>query len=334
MITFRKIHAAIITLLILITGSVHANYSNSSDCGENNNCCIPTCNCAKGFISADFLYWRAYQNGLDTCVCNKSCNTITCNGTIISKVRGETKDLHFKWDAGYRLGTGYERIGNGWDVAVYWTHFHSHARRRQNSDNSHHWKLKYDVVDLIVGNKFGENTCVTWKPFIGLRAAQIQEKLRSGLINNCAASSLNFSAEFDTLSAFSSDLAFTRSRDKQKFKGIGPLLGLEAIWNMGCGFSLYAAAAFGTLYGNYRVRFQEWDVFSLGAEFCKLKSRLHSCQAFTEAEIGVRWQACLCGSQLTLELGLEQQRYFDHNRLTSYGDLCLGGAYFSAGVAF
>ncbi|MBA3721855.1 MAG: hypothetical protein H0W88_05585 [Parachlamydiaceae bacterium] len=330
MAAFKKIHMAVIALLMLMTGPVQADCINSSPC-ESNDCCSAF-SCTKGFISVDLLYWRAFQNGLDSCFPIETKDTVSPDGTVISRFKGKGRDLNFKWDPGFRIGTGYEFSNCGWDVAAYWTHFHSRTNKHHNSENSNHWKLNYDTIDLIVGKKFGDS-CFTWRPFIGIRAAKIEQKLNGGFANNFDSSG-SFSSEFGSESSFSSDFGFTSTRNRQKFTGIGPIFGLEGSWNIGCGFSVYAGAAVGSLYGRYRVHTTSVDVFPFGADFCSISRHLHSCQIFTIGEVGISWLQYYCGTEVTYKLGLECQRYFDHNRLGNYGDLCLCGANFSAGLAF
>lgn len=340
----KKIHAAITALLLTVTSQVHGDYDNSSIDGE----CRGYCSCApacygKGFISADLLYWRAFEDGLDECVPNKVVDYISSDGDIISRFKGKDEDLHFNWDAGFRLGTGYE-FACGWDIAAFWTHFHSHSSRHQRDDyefrNEHElrWKLDFEVVDLIGARKFDLGSCFTLSPFGGLRGARIEQKLHSNSISRsdsyCESSSAIFYSNLNSSRYSSSNFPTFSSHSKQKFWGIGPLIGVEADWNLGCGLSLYANASVAFLYGHFHVRLNESDEFIDGANFCKIHRNLYACQTVLDAELGIRWQTCVYGGIVWLQLGLEHHSYFNQNRFGDYGNLCLAGANFSAGIAF
>lgn len=136
--------------------------------------------------------------------------------------------------------------------------------------------------------------------------------------------------------AIANDLIAIRTHNKEKFFGVGPLIGLEADWNIGCNFSLYASADVSWLYGNFHVRLAEADVFLDAANFSKIKKHLNASLAGADAAIGVRWQTCICkNTQLFLQLGLEHHRYFDYNRIGDCcGDLSFDGVNFSAAVKF
>jgi hypothetical protein len=339
----KKIHVAITTLLLTAIGQIHADYdpSTSSECG--NSCFCASAFCGKGFISADLLYWRAFEDGLDNCFSIEDSDYVTSGGHIISKSRGKGRDPRFKWDAGFRLGTGYE-FANGWDIAAFWTHFHSHASRHfgnevsSRNEKETRWNLKFEVVDLIVAREFVTCSCFTWRPFAGLRGARIKQKIRTNFISqgdfSLGSSSDSFFSDLSPSIYSTSASATSSAHSRQRFLGIGPLIGIEGEWDLSCGFSLYANAAVAVLYGHFHVRSKESDIFEDGAEFCSERRRLEACQTVVDAGLGVRWLTCLCGYTAWLQLGLEHHSYFNQNRFGDYGDLSLDGANFSAGIAF
>jgi hypothetical protein len=341
---FKKLQLAITTLLLTVVGQVHGDDRNLSIDGKDGDCCScePT-SCGKGFVSADLLYWRAFEDGLTDCFPLEAVDDVSSDGNIISRFKGKGKDPRFDWDAGFRLGAGYE-FASGWDIAAFWTHFHSHSNRHHRKDdgirNEHQnrWRLDFEVVDLLVGREFNLGSCFTLTPFGGLRGAKIEQKLRSNFANRedsyVNSSSEIFFSNFNPSSCAAGDFTRSNGHRKQKFLGIGPLIGIEADWNLGCGFSLYANASVAALYGYFHVRLNESNEFFDGADYWNVKWNLSACEAVVDVGLGVRWHTYLCGSLVWLQLGLEHHRYFNQNRFGDYGDLCLDGANFSAGIAF
>jgi len=332
------------TLLLSVVGQIQGVCSDSPACGEcESPCsCEPVCN-GRGFISADLLYWRAHQGGFVCgCMPEDTNNFIDSSGNVISTFRGHSKDLDFRWDPGFRLGTGYEFGDQSWDAAVYWTHFHTHAYNHHHHEfHKFRWKLDYDVIDVLLGYKFCAES-FTFRPFIGIRTALIDQRVKanSRMIEASAidissfSSSSSFSAE-SFINSSSSDFFLSEEHNKDRFRGVGPLIGIEADWKFGCGFSLYACASVSTLYGHFNLRFDGFNTFLGGTHICYKKSRIDSCQISTDLMLGIRWQQCLCNNiQLTYQFALEQHRYYDHNHLGGYGDLCLDGVSFSAGLSF
>lgn len=329
MSVYRKIHIVMALLLLAVVGKVQADCSD--EC-EKSCCCEPNC-CGKGFISADLLYLNACQGGLDDCFPVETTDYISSSGDVISRFRGRGEDPHFDWNAGFRLGTGYE-FGCGWGIAAFWTHFHSHSNRHHRNDyesgyafgNDHtnRWKLHFDVVDVIGGREFDLGSCFALTPFGGLRFARIEQKVHSDFFNS-----------IDSNLGSSSD-SFTTSgtRNRTRFCGVGPLIGVEADWNLGCNLSLYANASVAILYGHFHTHFNDSNDFYGGADYCEVKRHLCACQPVLDAGVGVRWHTCFCSSVVWFQLGLEHHSYFNQNRFGDYGDLCLAGVNFSAGFAY
>lgn len=337
---FRKIHIALTLSLITSIGYTHGEQRNALLCNQNENCysCEPTCcepTCGTGFISAGLLYWSASQGGLDYCYPVENNDYLCSYDEIVSKFKGKSEDPHFKWDAGFRLGTGYE-FASGWDVGVFWTHFHTHTTKNNGRHLQVGWKLEFDVVDVLVGNSFNAGSCFTVRPFGGLRGAKIKEHVHKNLKCFDESCSNSYSIDGYSFSGNSNNGSTIGSaHGKNKLLGLGPLLGVEADWNLGCGFSLYANTSFAILYGNFHVSFDETEDFLDARNVRSTKSRLHACQAVFDIGCGIRWQTrCFCNNLAWIQLGLEHHRYFNQNRLGNYGDLCLDGLNLSAGIAF
>lgn len=316
----NKIHLAIALLLITVAGYAYGDRQDFSPCAEGENClpCQPTCCWGNGFIGADLLYWRVYESGLDTCIPSQVCDTVQPDGKVISRFTGKSHDLDFKWEPGFRIRAGYELPDSPWVIETSWAHLHSHACRRETR-----WNINFDVIDLIAGYGCELNCQCILRPFFGLRGTKIHQRLHIGEFASSISSSI------------ADDQIIAGKKSKEKLTGLGPLIGLEADWNIGCGFSFYASASISRLYGHFNIRLTEFDEFIDTVNFCKIRKRLHANLAVNDAELGIRWQRCLCGdTQLFLGLGLEHHCYFDYNRFCNYGDLSFDGLTFSAGVEF
>lgn len=339
----KKINVAVALLLASSLGSAYADY-NSSACGQIDACCPcqPECNTGKGFFSADLLYWRAYENGLDTCVPTEEFDIVTPGGAIISTFKGKGRDPHFEWNPGFRIGTGYQ-FSNNWEIAVFWTHLNSHGHSSRDDDfsssdfsssesgsSSHNrWNLKYDVIDVVAGYDYDLGNCFSITPFAGIRLAKIDQKFRIGASPSSSFSSIS--------SSFSSSFGpFSTIENKEKFRGLGPLVGVEGEWNIGCGFSIYAGASVSWLYGRFNVTLIEEDFIVGAADFCEVTKHLDANLAASDVGFGVRWSECLCGdTRLVIQLGLEHHRYYDYNRIGECcGDLSFDGLNLSAMIEF
>lgn len=315
---FGKIQIAITFLMIASISYSYGDYNNTSfyeDCNScEPTCCEPSC-CIHGYVSAEFLYWRAFQSGLCQCIPETITDTIS-DGIVTSTVRGRGRNPRFNWDPGFRIGLGTE-LGCNWDIAATWTHLHSTAHRN-SSLNKIRWKVDFDVVDLVAVYEARISPCFALYPFAGLRGARIEQKL---------------SFE-ETVLIVGSDVDTFDISNRETFNGAGPLIGLELDFNIWCDLSLYANASVGWLYGNYKVRFNEFDETEDTISSTRIRSRLDGTLGCVDAGIGIRWQQCFYNTKLILGVGLEHHRYFDYNRFGDYGDLSFDGINVSAGIAF
>ncbi|HEV8052956.1 MAG TPA: Lpg1974 family pore-forming outer membrane protein, partial [Parachlamydiaceae bacterium] len=298
----KKINLGLCLLLSASATYSHANM-NTPYCGQQ-SCCTPCCDepCGRGFLSADFLYWRAFQDGLDTCIPTDVSDTIRADGRIISTFRGEGRDPKFKWNPGFRIGAGYGFACSNWDIGALWTHFNSKAHSSLCNENSLKWNIDLDVVDLLVAYRCDFNSCFTFRPYAGIRFARIDQKLRLGGFPD----STTFALTGESLLA---------TDNKHKFIGVGPLFGLEADLKIACGFSLYASGAISWLYGHNDVRLTNSSATVNVIDFCEIRNKTNSTLTAADASLGLRWQTTFCNdNQLFLQLGYEHHRYFDYSR--------------------
>ncbi len=313
--SFKKNYAILMGLLMLlsVTSMSYASYDNLSNpsssvlCDElqsDSICCEPACctPCGDWIVTADFLYWRALQNGLE-CGCAP-----------------EIKD---NWGPGYRIGLEYDTACNEWNIGTYWTHFHNDYKHKRHEDNFTHWNLKYDTIDVLVGYDISNNSCFNYAPYIGLRGARVNETLK---------------AHFDDCNCYSTlATSETDQNHKQKFYGIGPTIGINADYSLGCGFSLYGSVGAGMLYGNFKINVHDFETIPDPTDdgACCVNKSIHACQAFIDLALGVEWEHCFCNNmELTTRLGVEHHRYFNQNRIGGYGDLIFDGVTLSFGLKF
>lgn len=299
---------------------------------------------------ADALFWKPLQEGLDffqsTSISSGLVTVDTATAfqeAITSRANDHT--LHFDWRCGFRLGLGYG-FGcgkwNGWDISSAWTHYQGHAKahgRIEELQSHGHWKLDYDVVDIVVGvPECSICSDFIWKGFGGVRLAEVDQRLRSQTV------SLFTLVDPTTTTTVSSA---SRFHNRSDFQGIGPVIGVKTDWNLGCGFSLFGNAAGSIMYGRFHTKFNNdtsTTVISttpLTEEFTsssRRKSHFHVCQPVVGFGIGFRWMkhfvVCNYESDLLVQLGWEHHQWFDFGKLGNNGDLSFDGVTLSAAVQF
>lgn len=311
--SFKKKYTAFLGLLIALTGQV-----NGIDCE-------PVCCEAPAYefsVSGELLYWKPELCGLEGAFGRTTiATTVDGNANTITTITESDEEPHAKWNAGFRVGA--EVSYNDFDVEVKWTHFNGHAKFRDDEQFGK-WRLKYSIIDLTFGRSF----CVSsfyLKPFVGIRAAKIHQKLTAHL------------ETFFTSSLIGDSTVFTDKDDKENFCGVGPQIGIDAEWYLGCNFSLYGSVAFITYYGDVKGRNFNVDTFTSTISVCNGKKKHCFNNLATDGAIGIRFDStsnncCGCDIDFMLKLGLEQNRIYDFSDLGSDGNFSLYGGVFAAGV--
>lgn len=182
-----------------------------------------------GFI--DILNWQLREGAAD-------------DWAQIFASPGETQpirvvDAPFQWNTGIRFGAGYNFEPSDNFVLASYTTYHALATSQAsgivassfvgnyfaNNTNgaslgpSYHsatirWHVYYDVLDFDVGHRFELSKHLQLNPYVGLKAASINQHIFSNWYNP------------DGITTFSQ----ATENLKNDFMGIGPALGINTLW--------------------------------------------------------------------------------------------------------
>lgn len=326
----------VLTLFGLMLGANQDDYQFDLD-GEKIEDCPSSLSCCplRGhiFIRGDVLYWTPRITGLELDFGKTEIAEKIVDCTQFLATRESDLDPHFKWNTGYRAGAGYET--DKCKIEGLWTHFrgngkrHNHECFQEDSETTNHGKvkIKFDQIDLAFACNYHAACSLTFKPFAGVRAARIREHIKALLITEIA--------------LFPDTLALEKRAfdHKQKYWGVGPLFGVEGDWEIGCGFGLYGAVATSLLYGEYKVEFDDAEIFTapVSKQIAGTNKRhTHAFDWNIDLAVGISWHTCICNqSEFTVKLGFEQHQYFNQNHLcVGRGDVSFTGGVFSIELSF
>ncbi len=319
---FKKIHVAITAVLMAAAIQANASGCNPSPCKPAEVCNPPCCEYTAFSIDAELLYWRPELRGLEAAFGNTTIATVVNSPTFTTTTITETDvQPHSKWSPGWRVGADFE-FACCFDIEADWTHFQGHATRSSGEQHGR-WNITYNVVDLTLGRLCYTAPSFYFKPFIGVRGAWIHQTLKSHLTTLVT-------------SAVGSATTLTYMNDKERFWGVGPELGLEANWCMGCNFSLYAMVDVVSYYGDIKTKHNDTDTFTRTATVSNITSKDWFNDIGTDGSFGLRydqlWTQCDYSVTLMLKLGIEQHRIYDFSNLGSDGTLSLDGGIFAVGL--
>lgn len=287
-----------------------------SDCAFGNQCKSAPDRSTNVWVSADFLYWGACEDGFSCEFGNTLINTTAVNSIPTTAIIENDRDIDFDWEPGYRVGAGVDMPCSGWDTGAFYTYYYGKGSGNDGASQAN-WGLHFNVADAVVGRNFWAGSCVDLRPFAGVRYAQIKQNYDAHLVTNL-------------ISSTGPSVAVSDKVDTQKFWGFGPQLGLESDFYLGHGWSLYGNVDGAILYGHTKSTFNDSDRFDSANNTCLSTSNSCSNLWAIDAGVGVRWEF----DYLTLKAGLEQHTYFDYNKIGCGGNLNLYGANISAAIHF
>ncbi len=248
------------------------------------------------FASADFIYWRADEDGL----------------AYATASNGDIKYPSKKWSPGFRVGAGYTfACEDFWQLSAEWTHFNTHQSGSTTASGvlvtpwwgdvnlgavatsaSVRWSLRYNVYDLSLGRDYFVAKRLSVHPFVGLRGATIDQ---------------NYHASYATTIP-------TSFRAKTDFWGVGAHVGSSLEWWLASSFSMVGNFGGSLLYGNFHIHQNNG-----------LKQELHETTGSVnlEAMLGLKWQRYFYANKyrLAITAGYEWNEWFSQNRMVKTASL-------------
>ena len=278
------------------------------------------------YVQGNFLYWTTREEGLyyaaDTQVIAPPAQDVQLNSII-----GSLKKTDFDWDAGLKIGVGYNTPFDCWNLFANWTYFSSSANdthnapttvlwghtSRQNAQFASyadaHWKMKIHIIDLELGRSSWMGKSLSIRPFIGVEGTIIDQVFNIFYI---------IMPGPDVATPITNTI-----RPKSDFNGIGLKSGANLNFYLGKAWSIYADLAASLIYGKFDCRLKTWNTFINTQQKVMIvnsKDTFHQSVPSLQLALGLDWadylwsQNCLFG----LQLGWEQQLWFGVNKMQHY----------------
>jgi hypothetical protein len=276
------------------------------------------------FFSGDFLYWQAEEGGLAYAIATPFDGTVT--GTI-----GKVSRLQPGYEPGYRLKSTYQLPYDQWDLSFSWVRYQASTSSHlapsgdvgifpfwlcltnepvgiaSQATSKAHWKLNFNTLDFNVGRMFQIGEHFSIKPYLGFKAAWIEQKL---------------TAFYGDLNSFSSFIGSVRSKNRCNFQGYGAELGIDGKWDLGAGFDLFGAIEGALFWGNFDIAMYEKNNGVAPELRSSLSNHLHEVIPELGAAAGVSWERNFFSDRLYLNIHVawEEQIWFRQNQMTRFAD--------------
>ncbi|MGB7977795.1 MAG: Lpg1974 family pore-forming outer membrane protein [Chlamydiales bacterium] len=285
------------------------------------------------FVSADYLFWSAYEDGLEYA---REVDVVSTHGGGFipsSSSLSKTFSVNGTWSSGARAGIGY-LFGNmdRWDLYLNWTYFysksdHSHGHfsdafdpnryyapiwhpflGARTSAAAEHWWLHYNTIDLQLGRQCFATKKFSVRPFAGLKAAWINQDIHA-----------NYMGVWPLVSGFAQ--LPTRFKADNDFKGIGLMAGSDLHWHFASQWSVLGQISAALLYGKFDVGqtiqgYQQTSENGTPLSYSNFKEKeMNRIRANLQTFLGLEWHAFFKNNEYALNFsaGYEFMEWFQQN---------------------
>lgn len=369
---FTKAKPWVIASLLAITPGFSS--SNNNNCQPApKDCCVKTCpatlqaptvaaydaparidtRCSWDmWVDASFIYWQPSQDNMELAFHQTSSivsAAVSTTGPIGNYVKQENSFV-----PGFKVGMGwaYDNHDN-WDMAAEYTRLHKTMNQTANCSHSGttntpgtgysrtwgipnstfdstqlydtvsgKWTMNLDVVDFNLGRWYYVGTDLTFRAFVGARGQWIGQVHKATYQNTGAV-------------AATGSLATMIVKDRVHSWAVGPEIGLNTKWMLGCDFRLYGNVEADILYTDYtRLSHRESSsgMFSTWAPNLT-NNHSGSVRPHMDLELGFAWGSYFDNNSWYIDLaaGYDFQVFFDQNMFNGIGDDIMRTQRLSAG---
>lgn len=264
------------------------------------------------FITANFIWWKATQDGLSY-ASNGFAGTPTGADIFAGASSGKTKSVGEDWAPGFKVGLGLNLGHDGWDIFAQYTWLHnsnsnsvsvstavpiaqtgrvrsSYELERSGDFNraTANWDLHFNVIDLELGRNFYLSQFLTMRPHIGFKGTWQDQDMTFKYHGD------NFQLP-DSLGANQSVTGPYRAKGSTDTWGIGVRGGLNLAYYMAKSWSIYGNFAWTTMWTNYHKLDRKDTLFDTitGNNSTRVNisnDSLYTVKYIGEMELGLRWE--------------------------------------------
>ncbi len=298
--------------------------------------CASETNCGhRRYYFADALLWTVREGAAENWA-----QVITPQQLLWTNITTATLiDAPFDWKAGFRVGAGFQR-NDSFDATFYYTNFRTSAASQAsgevysafmgnfyvgNTDGADYgphyhqaeicWDFDFHTIDFEIGRNFAIGTNLELRPFLGLKAAIINQTIKS-----------NWQDPIDTLDLHGPHIyTFTSATEDMnlRFWGIGPSLGTTITMPL-CGKDRYSLKLFGTPSG--AVMFGHWkfseqynnDQAPTPTTITIDMSPITGAATVLRGVVGLEWRQYFSRAISTIRVGYEAQSWLNQMQFYSY----------------
>lgn len=283
------------------------------------------CNNKTGFYFAgSFIYWNSSFS--DMVISSRLQNP----GVYSQKQKKIYLDSQY--DPGFKLGAGVNFHRDVWDIFLNWTWLQSDFNETKSTDTPKlstmlesvvalgdlvgtaekfkaHWDFDFDTLDLEVGRKFYISKYIAFRPYVGLKAAWINYKLKMSYFNVVDYHGAPY-------------LSAPRSEFKDHMWGIGPRIGLNTRWVLGhCNVGFLANFSGSIIWEDFQPLSKTHFVNPDGTTpaISRITAHEQDLNPVVEVFLGFDWGRCFNQKvYFNIAAGYEMQYWWDQMKASNF----------------
>ncbi|MEN9344302.1 MAG: hypothetical protein RLZZ453_1089 [Chlamydiota bacterium] len=272
-------------------------------------------------ITTNFTYWEAIQDNMELGIISvPAAPPLLMNGSFIND--------NVEYKPGFQVELGFNTNYDGWDTALTYTWYKSTHNTSASIDTSssdviyaswlspitsisfqsasESWKLQMNIVDWVLGRSSSFGQKLLLRPFLGMRAALIDQHASAEYYNVAAAQTSFY-------------------KGKSESWALGPEVGIKAEWKLGAGFRLYSDVEADILYTRYTsLDLQEGRTLAGVTSIRRQvdQHNLSSLRPHCDLELGFKWGTYFADhtAHIDLALGYGFQIFWSQNMFRKFVD--------------
>lgn len=300
---------------------------------------------ADPFITADFIYWKAQEDGLD----------YAFNGTtsLVSNAgKGRSRHPNFRYEPGFKVGAGLKFRHDGWDIFTQYTRLnvnrhHGHHSVSSSADGTSEaqsnitmpyggdlvtfwtdsaktrWSFNFNVIDLELGRNFWVSKWLTMRPFVGLKFDWTTQRFRTeydGVSGNYIDDNVGGGL------VTGSDVTM---KMKQNQWAAGLRAGLNTTWYLWRHWCVFGELAVSGMANNFHSKRHDTVSTPAGIAWTQnnFSRRTNPLTAILEWSLGFRFETAFHNDDYMFQLqaGWEEQLWFNENQFPLFPNAGSGG---------
>jgi hypothetical protein len=303
---------------------------------------------ADPYLTADFIWWRMQEDGLNFSFDGASSGTTSAS-------EGHVHQPKFKYEPGFKVGFGLKFKHDGWDFYGNYTWLRTDFEDTEKEvhkpagsslisnyfvqgstvpnfalvahEAKAEWAVHFNVLDLELGRNYWISQWLTLRPHFGMKFSWIDQ---------------DYNVKYDNATVNGTSGLNIKIDNDQDQWAVGLRTGLDAAWYMWKKWCIFGEFAISGIWNDFDVKRKDTtQTATTSYTSLNTKRGSHSVTGVVELALGLRFETAFHNDDylFMLQAGWEEQMWFNQNQFffidnVAPADLTFEGLTIKAGFDF